>query len=66
MQGLYGGYTITFRDGNNTVKLDVREGVRGFDIPVAVSKNEDGSYKATFCGRPLTVIQTWENSWVKK
>jgi hypothetical protein len=66
MRGLYSGYTVTFRDGNKTVKLDVREGVRGINIPVAVSKKEDGSYGATFCGRPLTVIQTWESSWVKK
>lgn len=66
MQGLYGGYEVTFTEGNKIVKLDVQEGVRGFDIPVKIFKQEDGSYKVDFCGKPLTVIQTWESSWVKK
>ncbi len=65
MQGKWGGYNVTFMDGNRSMKLEVAEGVRGLNIPVAVHKSDNGSYQVYSNGEAIEVKSVWESTWVK-
>ena len=63
MRGMYSGYVIDFQDGQKKMKLDTVNGIRGFDIPVEVSKDANGEYTAYLKGIKLEIASVWECEW---
>lgn len=59
MQGILGGYEVMVNDGTDTYKIKVAEGVRGMNIPVAVSHN-NGVWSVSLQGNPLTVVEVYK------
>ena len=52
---LYGGYTVVAEHNGETYHIEVKEGVRGFNIPVSADLI-DGKWQVSFEGRRLTVV----------
>jgi hypothetical protein len=63
MRGMYGGYVITFMDGNKLMKLDTKDGIRGMDIPVEITKEIDGTYSVFLKGIPIEIVSVWGCEW---
>lgn len=59
MKGILGGYEVVVTDGSDTYKIKVAEGVRGINIPVAVSHN-NGVWSVSLEGKQLTVVEVYK------
>lgn len=51
-----GGCSVQFMDARSATWIDVAEGVRGFNIPVTVIKDNENNYAVILNGKKLTVL----------